>query len=301
MGVLFLTGMTASVDLTTIGKALENGLSSDSCLNYCITGVCTFIQCTPAGCNLSFSPQIEHRSPDLIVVARNGDYYPFPYTKKLADLLKRSKLQDEISAGATTSSKRNRASSLFFSEVEIIGQPIDIADLAPDLLCNATTKALLPYYLSAVDSWAWRSGIPDLLGLLAGKFSSLNTGNTGFGHLWPRKGFSLNTSIADHARLSVLRAYSIIEDGGWNIGVRIPRAKGDTTRLQYTAKQLESAQCWQQIAPVISKDCHSLSEMRTESSGNEAWLLWSNYQCCTRNPGKLIHQSKVAKSGKICL
>ncbi len=50
---------------------VASAIASPDCLEYCFTGMCVFVHCTPFGCTIRTSPKVEHYNPDLVVSAYN--------------------------------------------------------------------------------------------------------------------------------------------------------------------------------------------------------------------------------------
>ena len=65
--VLSLKTVHAGATTADLFSAASTGVSNQDCLEYCVTGVCISIICTPFGCTLDYSTLISHRSPDLVV------------------------------------------------------------------------------------------------------------------------------------------------------------------------------------------------------------------------------------------
>lgn len=126
-------GAPAAQALTTldVGKAV----ASPQCLNYCFTGVCFFLQCTPLGCTVRTSPKIEHYNPDLVVSVYNlniqgGSQNPWEEvrvslglpTQSIAGKLLRTLTGVTPGSGSATSHPE-KVVALRHKEIEAIGHP----------------------------------------------------------------------------------------------------------------------------------------------------------------------------------
>jgi len=67
MLMLLVKTVHAGATTADLFSAASTGGSNPECLDYCVTGVCISIICTPFGCTLDYSTLISHRSPDLVV------------------------------------------------------------------------------------------------------------------------------------------------------------------------------------------------------------------------------------------
>ncbi|WP_210512692.1 TraU family protein, partial [Pantoea ananatis] len=88
----------------------------------------------------------------------------------------------------------------------------------PGYSCRSAAAPFVPYFVSAMDSLAWRTGIPESLypeALITGK---REIGNTFAGEMWgnvyPRSGFVTQTDSYKSAAVVVQRVADIITREG---------------------------------------------------------------------------------------
>ena len=138
---------------------LAEGFAAEECLDYCIVGVCFWLVGCPY-CHIKTDAKIQHRLPDLVVTAfkkpgespwkEGRNAYGSFASKSLKTIL------SPIADGSFTVMERGaEKSDRMFNEVHVVGNPVAYVSNAVDYLCP--TKAMpIPYFLSEVDSLAWR-------------------------------------------------------------------------------------------------------------------------------------------------
>jgi len=155
--------------------------------------------------------------------------------------------------------------------------------------CTSGATALTPYYLSTLDSLAWRHGIPESFypeSLTPGirEIGSQSTGNM-WGNIYPRQGFLVQPDDFKAAAVMAQRAGDVItrngqphlyvpltpipRDGYWPPG---PIIENDAS----TPK-------WQLLYPQVQPTCAIFPSNPIQSAdGGYAWSLWRPYSCCKR-------------------
>lgn len=151
-----------AITMLDVGKAV----ASPNCLNYCFTGVCIFLQCTPLGCTIRTSPKVEHYNPDLVVSAYNleidgGSGNPWDEvrvsiglaTKTVAGKLLKTLTGVTPGSGSATSHSGKVVASLRHKEVEAIGHPLaKLGSLATTSGSGATAAGAPPGSPSSLGS-----------------------------------------------------------------------------------------------------------------------------------------------------
>jgi integrating conjugative element protein (TIGR03756 family) len=276
--------------------------ASLQCLDYRVIGVCVWLDCDLSGCRLVPTPKIRHYSPDVVVTAyhETGET-PWIEMQPLIGALTAG-LEGGVSADAVAQQHTN----LRFKNVDAIGHPV--AGLLDALFgplgisCRTAAQPFIPYFVSTLDTVAWRYGIPEAFfpqalvpGVreIGGVLGPLGT----WGSLYPRSGFLVQAHDYKAAAVTAQRAANVITQrnqphvyrsivadpsvGYWPPGEAI-EGDPDTAR-------------WQRLLPTPESDCHIFSEIndlnlgladpyaeRLSEHGDYVWNLWRPYACCTR-------------------
>jgi hypothetical protein len=143
-------------------KIVQSCLSTD-CLDYKVVGVCFWLLCTNYGCSVRTSIKVRHYVPDAVVSSyANTGENPWEDVKDM------SRPNDEAQGGRDGTTNHQRENNLArFKNADVIGHPggevfSQFAD-GFGYTCKGAGTAFFPYFLSTLDSLAWRSGIPESL------------------------------------------------------------------------------------------------------------------------------------------
>lgn len=270
------------------------------CLDYRVSGVCVWLDCGPFGCSVVAVPRISHRIPDVIVSAyhETGEN-PWVEIRPLVRAL-----QGPLEGGLTAEAVARQHTNLRFKNVDAIGHPI-VAALGTEfaqtgLVCPSSAVPMEPYFVSTLDTIAWRFGVPEMLfpeallpGLreISGALAPLGT----WGSLYPRSGFLIQAHDYKAAAVTAQRAANVItqrdqphvyrpvvvdpRDGYWPPGEAVENDP-------------ETA-VWQEVFPEPTDTCHVFAEIddrgagladpyaeRLSEHGDYVWNLWRPYACC---------------------
>jgi len=274
--------------------------ASLQCLNYEVTGVCVWLDCSLVGCELVVTPKIRHYNPDVVVAAyhETGET-PWVEMRPVVRALTAS-----LEGGAAADAIAPQHTNLRFKNVDAIGHPA--AGLLTSLFgplgltCRTSTRPFVPYFVSTLDTLAWRFGIPETFfpqaivpGLreIGGVLGPLGS----WGSLYPRSGFLIQAHDYKTAAVTAQRAANVItqrnqphvyrsivadpDDGYWPPGEAI-EDDPDTA-------------LWQRLLPQPESDCHIFAELndlnlgltdpyaeRLSEHGDYVWNLWRPYECC---------------------
>ncbi|MEX0926138.1 MAG: TIGR03756 family integrating conjugative element protein, partial [Dehalococcoidia bacterium] len=176
------------------------------------------------------------------------------------------------------------------------------------LLCPSATDPMVPYFQSALDSIAWRSGIPESIyyqALTPGVREIGNWPGNTWGNVYPRSGFLAQPEYPKAAAVIAQRAadivtrtnqphvYQPIPDNTNTAGMRVWNPNPATEGDRHTAS-------WQMHLPVASTSCGAFgsddrfSGLAGWASGKGSnqrayvWTMWRQYQCCQRR-GRYLH------------
>ena len=271
------------------------------CLNYNpVRGVCVWLDCSPFGCDLVVVPKIRHYSPDLVVSAyHNTGENPWSETRPLIRAV-----QGSLEGGVMAEAIGPQHTNLRFKNVDVFGNPIAGAlttAFAPSgLMCPSATQAFVPYFISTLDTLAWRFGIPESFfpeSLIPGQreirgvLGALGT----WGSVFPRSGFLVQAHDYKAAAVTALRAANVVtqpdqphvyrpalaepRDGYWPPG-EVLEDDPETAR-------------WQMLHPEPESSCHIFAHIddlaaglvdpyaeRISEFGDYVWNLWRPYECC---------------------
>lgn len=285
LSILLASGPSVALDTGSITASV---LSPD-CLEYKVVGICFWLLCTPFGCTVKTSTKVRHFLPELVVssYATTGAN---PWTEMAA-------LSSPISGaegGGNLITPNNQRDNLpRFKNVDGIGHPGGWAttQLASQsgYACASGATAFMPYYLSTLDSLAWRHGIPESLypeSLVPGirEIGRQFAGNM-WGNVYPRQGFLVQPDDFKAAAVMAQRAGDVItrngqphvyfplipvpRDGYWPPG---PIVENDA-----------STHKWQLLSPLVQPTCATFPSDPVQSAdGGYSWSLWRPYSCCKR-------------------
>ncbi len=209
--VRFLSAAMLAAQLNIVAADTFNTLelaersANIECLDWCITGICFWLVCTPfpPSCSIQTTPQISHNLPDLVAMSYDqpGD---MPWTELQATLgeasnaalstVTQSLLGVEAGGGSymRNSGALNRTSFLRYKDATVVGNPATAITSKVPWLCKSNVKPLFPYFMSEIDALSWRSGIPDMFtadALIPGKREVGPDIFRTWGGVYPRSGF----------------------------------------------------------------------------------------------------------------
>lgn len=220
LAVIFLFAVPSISNSKTITtpQIIAHSVSAD-CLDWRISGICLWLKCTILGCYVVSTPKIAHRLPDFVVTA-------YPQTanspwEEIRSIFSAIKIAPDLPlsggnlAGVGTDFLHQE--SLRFNEVDIIGNPALAFNQYAKFLCQSEVQPLVPYYLSVLDAFAWRSGALDLF-----KSETLTRGEREigkwpeftWGSVYPRSGFVLQNHSGKAAAVASQRAIDILLRNG---------------------------------------------------------------------------------------
>jgi len=290
VGILLLMFGTLASATTDTARIIAASFSPD-CLQYRVVGICYWLYCTWAGCEVRTSVKVRHYVPDAVVSSySNTGANPWTEMRFL------SPPNSSAEAGGDGTSGDDHENNLAkFKNADVIGHPggelfRQFANPS-GYTCEGAGTGFMPYLLSTFDSLAWRHNVPEMLfppALVPGlrEIGARHTFNL-WGNVYPRGGFlhqfddhMAGAVVAQRAGDVVTRTGQIhvyqplvaqVRDGYWPAG---PLVESDPD----TGK-------WQELTPRLSSTCAAFphSQFRTQAQqGDYAWALWRPYACCRR-------------------
>lgn len=285
LGILLACGPSMALDTPSI----TSSVLSPNCLAYRVVGICFWLLCTPFGCKVKTSTKVRHFIPELVVssYATTGNN---PWTEMAA-------LSAHISGaegGGNLITPNTRRDNLArFKNVDGIGHPGGwiATQLASQsgYACASGATAFMPYYLSTLDSLAWRHGIPESVypeSLMSGirEIGRQASGNM-WGNVYPRQGFLVQHDDFKAAAVMAQRAGDVMTRN-WQPHAYVPLTP--TKRDGYwppgpIVENDASTHTWQLLYPQVQPTCAIFPSHPVQSAdGGYAWSLWRPYSCCKR-------------------
>lgn len=320
-------GALLSVFLNLIGLAHAETVSTadivsrtisavPSCTEWTPVGACFWLDCSILGCTVRTSPKVGHYQPDAVVSVYNelGEN-PWNEARALLGGAQKATASGILSllTGLAVDSAGNRAEganaqnqhkNLIFREADVIGHPLTAFGRflpAASLICQSETRPLVPYFQSAVDAFAWRTEIPEILypaSIIPGLRELGQWPAYTWGPIHPRTGWATQSDEAKAAALIAQRAGDIVTR------LRQPHlylptastASDTEQRIWPPGPLLETDSAsgqWQMLTPKAESSCAAFGENdllslsswgggRVAPGGDYAWNLWRPYRCCAR-------------------
>lgn len=290
-------------------------LAPSDCMDYCITGTCSWLKCSWKGCKVRVSMRVRHRVPDLIVSAYSevGEN-PWDEFRAIYGGVQKSVAQEVVSwigssadvgggEAVTTSEQETKSevASTVFREVDVVGNWFDFSKIAGDIYCGTNTTPFVPHYSSAVDAYLWRTGLTDILHTL-----DIFTEVIGipyikeWGSVYWRTGFIKQMNPAKTNAVLAFRAAHIATRT--NQG-RVYNSATGTPSSGHRYYQIPAPievdgsddSLWQMVSPKKDNTCYIFDDIAENEDINESnwadgrweknnssavYKLWRKYECC---------------------
>jgi integrating conjugative element protein (TIGR03756 family) len=305
-GGLALTLTAATIPATTAAitsaEIVTSALSSTSCIQWRVSGVCYWLFCTMFGCSVRTSVKVTHNIPE-VVVSTYTDAGGNPWTEMSALSGASGGIENAITGGlsgmsagggnaADQKAGGQRHSAVKFKYAEAFGHPATslIGGAISGYSCDTAATPFIPYFLSTLDALAWRTGVPESLypeALIPGR---REVGNQVAGNMWgnvyPRTGFIQQTDDDKASAVIAQRVADIITRSGEPhvyqalVGQKRPGYWPPPPVLENDA----STHTWQRLSPRLTQSCAIFPDgsYPTAADGNESYALWQPYSCCQR-------------------
>ncbi|MDF7679938.1 TIGR03756 family integrating conjugative element protein [Enterobacteriaceae bacterium ESL0689] len=300
--VLATASIPVALAVLNTAQITASAVTQD-CINWRVSGICYWLFCTAFGCSVKTSVKVTHFIPEVVVstyVAPGGNpWIEMALVSQTASGLENiatGTLSGVSVGGANPADMKyqgQRKSSIRFKYADAIGHPSTslIGGSIAGYSCDSAAIPLMPYFLSTLDSIAWRTGIPESLypeALIPGR---REIGNQMYGNMWgnvyPRSGFVSQTDDDKASAVVAQRVADIITRTGQPHVYQVLRG---THRNGYwpPGEVMENTGTknhkWQRLAPQMTQSCAVFpdGEHSTSSDNNEAFALWRPYSCCKR-------------------
>ncbi|SIP75137.1 putative exported protein (fragment) [Xenorhabdus innexi] len=197
-----------------------------------------------------------------------------------------------------------RSTHLRFKYADALGHPATtlIGGQIPGYACRSAATPLMPYFLSTLDTVAWRSGLPESFypeALIPGQRELGNQIHSNmWGNLYPRAGFVTQTDDDKAAAVVAQRVADIITRTG-QPHVYQPltgqRADGYWPPGPVQENTGPRNHQWQRLSPTLSQTCAVFpdGEHAAAINGNQAYALWQPYSCCQRRGQRFLGSTDI--------
>lgn len=284
--MLGFSGTAAAIDSISITASA----ASPDCIQYQVVGVCYWLLCTPFGCHVKTSAKVRHYIPET-VVSSYGNTGLNPWLE-VAPLGAPNPTAQDGGNGTTNHNAENEMS--VFKNVDVIGHPATLLNHLAGVtgyVCKSATIPYVPYFLSTLDTAAWRMGIPEVAypqSLIPGvrEVGSLFTASL-WGNVYPREGFLHQTDDYKAAAVMAQRAGDVVTRIG-QVHVYQPILALPSPGYWPPGPIIEGnilTHKWQELTPTLSPSCAVFPNdgFNVQSQdGGYAWALWRPYSCCQR-------------------
>jgi integrating conjugative element protein (TIGR03756 family) len=282
--------------------------ASQACISWRVSGICYWLFCGLHGCTVRTSVKVTHFIPEAVVSAYNtpggNPWREMSLVSQAAGGLENAvtgALGGVAAGGGNDEIKTpgQRKTNLHFKYADAIGHPATslIGGSIAGYSCRSAASPFVPYFLSTLDSLAWRTGVPEALYPEAlvpgqrevGSQAAMNM----WGNVYPRSGFVTQVDDDKAGALVAQRVADIITRSGQphvyqslvrqrSEGVWPPGAVQENTG---TANHT-----WQRLAPQLSRSCAVFpdGDHPPAADANAAFALWQPYSCCQRRGQRFL-------------
>lgn len=319
---VFMKTVYASATTDDLFSAASTGVSNQECLEYCVTGICISIICTPYGCTLDYSTLISHRSPDLVVSAyKEPGEDSWDEAKSLYGSTAKEAANAivnyaglETSGGPNYTSRQSEKgseeyeakgqsrafSNLHFKEASVIGSPTSLVTDQIEGTCPAESTPFVPYFLSEADAFEWRWGLLEKFypsSWIVGLKEISQTHFTTWGGLHPRMGFIKSEHPARAAAVAAQRSVDIMTKKNQPHVYNLQNdPDGPTFPSDYKTDK------WQMVYPETDEICYSFGKTSDYVEGlvdeqeQYTFLYWQKLECCPYATGVVIAKIRTTET-----
>lgn len=311
VGMLMTSLSVPAHALSTTAIIQHTLAASPHNLHYRVIGACFWLDCHDGICTPHTTLRVEHYLPDLVVsVRQKTDKNPWAYAQALDQLalpignaLIHHTLGGDLGYGPLPSSTSTDIDT-HFKEVDVIGNPaLLLLNRLSHALITSVAKPFEPYYVSVIDSYAWRSPLIETAlypPLVLPGVRTIGSALNAWGNVYPRTGFILQSNDAKAAAVIAQRAVDIMthahqphayqfltDECGHACHISEIHENHPDTRWQLIYPQIEST------AAVFGENDTSAilpwqSTATQTSEGNYVWVLWRRYRGCIQGKGKYV-------------
>jgi len=295
---LLLEALVLPAGAVTTAQIIPSALNVP-CVQYHVDGICIWMTCTMFGCTTSTSMKVSHFNPETVVSSyESTGMNPWVEVMMYGKETPEASGMGFLSGGAAKNKRRDNL--ITFKNVDVIGHPGSLGDMGFSYICQKATTSMSPYFISTLDSTAWRWGTTEQwypatwtpgLREMAPYFTGNNWGN-----IFPRQGYLAQPDDYKAAAVMAQRAADITSNiGSPHVYVPtqgVPRQGYWPPGPVFEMDPLNHK--WQGLHPFVEPACYIFptgTSMPVEQFHGYAWALWRPYSCCQQAGQRLIYFS----------
>ena len=272
-----------------------------SCISYRVSGMCYWLQCTPFGCYVRTSTQVEHYNPDVVMEVTNTDRLPMKWLTGPMDSVTEGISSGMFGLSLGQRRKDDKAINTYqFHDVNEVGNPIlplynaSVGSLLGSVAgwCGSNVTPLRPYFSSKVDP-DWRLSIAEALLTVPNLMKKVGTLSDQWAPLYPRTGAVVHSDLYRSSAAIAFRAGHITTRGSQpHIYSMLPTTSTGGKTWGPPPLELDNKDTgkWQMNYPRGKRSgCYVFPEaernnFETVASDldNYLWTFWRKYKCCSR-------------------
>ena len=294
----YYTPAVQAIEANTLNTAsiMASGAST-GCADYKIVGICYWLHCTDWKCCVRTSMKVHHFIPEMVVsVYNHNNQSPW----------KEVNFMNTGVMGGQHQTPSKMYTQFTFKNGEAIGHPGGIALQMISSMgysCQSQTNAFQPYFLSSLDFFAWRFGMPEMFypeAITPGMREVSQNGDL-WGNIYPRGGSITQTHDYKASSVIAQRIGDIVSRTG-QLHVYIPAAKRGGEGKWYPKEVKEGdkkTHRWQMLSPKTERSCSVFPNGssvaahgdKVSNTENYSWALWRPYACCKKRGQKFLGNS----------
>lgn len=296
--------------ITTAEVVTKTSSAFFNCAEYELIGTCFWLKCTISGCTILTSVKVTHYNPEITIQTyRDAEKPPWTETQLILDTMQAGHdgslvsviLETmgsglgELGGGGGSENKAASHSNMTFTLTDAFGNPVMLASKVIGSLgfvCDPNLIPMYPYYISNLDTVAWRFGIPEMLypESLNPFGHNLGSNSYNWGGYYPRIGHVTNHDLVKESGLIAFRsAHFITRRNQSHVYTTIDQSNREG--FWPPGPLTENTGKWQQLAPKGETSCKTfplnagtgpsdgLAGYRSDD-GAHVWNLWRRYKCC---------------------
>lgn len=236
--------------------------------------------------------KVKHYIPEVVVSSYNHN--------KQNPWHEMNTVSSGVKGGEYRSPQKNYT-QVTYKNVDVIGHPqgaISQILNSTGYYCRSQTTPFVPYYLSSLDFFAWRYGVPEMVypeALIPGMREIRANGDT-WGNIFPRAGTVTQVHDYKAAAVTAHRVADLITRTFQpHVYIPIAKAEDKSNGIWYPPAVTEGnikTHKWQQLSPNTQNSCAIFPDTPpsiTSEDGSYAWALWRPYKCCKKRGQKFLY------------
>ena len=309
------------------GEIIQATMSAAlSCMNWELKGACIWMTCAvPPACVFDTSIKVQNHVPDIVIQSydrANGE----PWTESqdinqvsqgtsdsswvttMISWVEKSYSVTEVAGGRSSEAVKHDHVNLDFKLVDAYGNPAVVAFNALakgtfGMVCAGRTYPFFPYYISNLDSIAWRWNLPEIFypqsWAVFTPAYNLGTATNNYGSIYPRIGFLTQADGLKSGVVTAFRAMHFItrtSEPHLYFSIGEPGEPGYWPAPPLDQNDQETG-VFQMLYPDKESSCQQFplsatpSPTKRSDDGSYVWNFWKAYKCCERVGQTLVWHS----------